>query len=193
MQKVKFNKKIFAILLLIITLLLCTSVGITFSYFSDKNQSSTTMQIGRFNTTSFTAQDALTTANLVCGNTFTKNVTVTNSANIDYYIRVYATIETQVYENNTLTTKTNLVSVTNVSVGSTALTQQSGKFVYTTPVTTSTSTLTFTFTFKVSEDFTEELNYHVVGGNWTLDNTLKTRITYHAEVIQKEAGYTSWS
>lgn len=203
MQKVKFNKKIFAILLLLILMLSCTLVSVTFSYFSDKKQvSSPTMQIGRFNDTNFkalTAQQKITSANLVCGNTFTKTVTVTNKANIGYYIRVYAVAETQVYEKQNSTynkvTKTDLVSVTGVSVGGTSLSKNASnnKYVYTTPVATTTSELTFTFTFKVSDNFTEELNYRVVNGEWTLDDTLTTTITYYAEIIQQEAGLDNWS
>ena len=192
MQKVKFNKKIIMILLLCMTLL-CASVGITFSYFSDRKESSITLEIGRLNDTAITAADTISSANLVSGNTFTKSVTVTNKANFSYYIRVWAEVETQVYENNTKTTKTNLVSVTGVKYGTTALTSNSGKYVYTTAIPTTTSSFVLTFTFKVSDSFTEELNYRTVDGNWVLDNTLTTKITYKAEIIQSEAGYNNWA
>lgn len=191
MQKVKFNKKFFAILLLCLTIL-CASVGITFSYFFDKKGADATLEIGRLNDTNITAVDTVKSADLVCGKTFTKNVTITNNANFSYYVRVWAVVETQVYENNTKTTKTDLVSVTGVKNGSTALTNKSGKYVYTTAVSTSTKTLTLAFSFKVSENFTEELNYRTVNGNWVLDNTLTTKITFKAEIIQSEAGYDNW-
>lgn len=197
MQKVKFNKAIIVIILL--SLLLCVSIGITFSYFYDKKEDSLTFEVARLNDTAMTSA-TINSADLVCGKTFTKDVTLTNKANFNYYIRVWAECSTQVYEeqsDNTYvkTTKTDLVNVTGVTVGGTSLSKNTtnNKYVYSTVVETTTSSLTFNFTFKVSDSFTEEVNYRVENGNWVLDDSLTTTITFKAEIIQSEAGLESWS
>lgn len=196
MQKTKFNKNIFVIILLTLALV-CSAVGITFSYFHDKKSDALTFTVARLNDTNIVS-DKINSSDLVCEKTFTKNVTLTNKANFNYYIRVWAECSTQVYEkqsDNTYvkTTKTDLVNVTGVTVGETALTLTNNKYVYSTVVETTTSSLTFKFAFKVSKNFTEEVNYRVVDGNWVLDDSLTTTITFKAEIIQSEAGLESWS
>lgn len=196
MQKVKISK--YVIVTILLSLLLCVSIGITFSYFYDKKEDSLTFEVARLNDTAMTSA-TINSADLVCGKSFTKDVTLTNKANFNYYIRVWAECSTQVYEkqsDNTYskTTKTDLVNVTDVTIGGTSLSKNAtNKYVYSTAVGTTTSSLTFKFTFKVSDSFTEEVNYRVVDGNWVLDNTLKTTITFKAEIIQSEAGIESWN
>lgn len=197
MQKVKFDKKI--LIFLLIGLLLCASIGITFSYLYDKKKSSVDFKVASLNDT-YIVSTTIDSSDLVCGKTFTKNVTLTNKANFDYYIRVWAECSTQVYEKQTNTyieaTNKNLVSVTGVTVGGTSLSKNTtnNKYVYSTAVGTTTSSLTFQFAFKVGDSFTEELNYHFdENGKWVLNNDLQTTIIFKAEIIQKEAGLESWS
>lgn len=190
-NKIKL-KKITTICLLIV-LLMGSILSFTFAYFSDNHEKGITINVADISA-EFTNVEELSAENLIAGTTFKKNLTVNLTTDFKVFIRTYAVVEMECYnETGTeIITRTDLVDLTGVSK---SFKGKDNKYYYAPSqnnklvASISSQSLTLTFTFKTSDLISEDL---FTDSNFILNKNLKTTITYYVEYCQ-EIGYSDWT
>lgn len=186
------NKKLWKniILISLIALLLFgATFYFTYALFNDKKEGNVTINVATLTPVVSTAE--LSPEDLIANNEFTKTITADIETDFDIYLRVYAIVTMQTYnESGEREDRTDLVNVTNVT---NSIKGDDNKYYYTTsqnPTSVGDTNLSFTFTFKVSPFVSEDL---YTDANFNVDTNLKTTITYHFEYCQAiDGALTDW-
>ncbi len=183
------SKVTFLIASVITAILLAVSViivGFSFGWFTDSKGADVTIKVGAIKNT-VTSSDEISPADFVACNYFEKTITIKVESDFEVYLRTYAKVSMQTNDGE----RTNLVSLIDVDKSKIG---EDNKYYYTnstsSPVTINgTLTLSLTFRFYVDSSVSNEL---FADSNGTLNENLKTTITYYYEYCQKE-GYDSWA
>jgi len=192
---VKVGKKVKKVILpivLMIVFALSAIASFTVAYLSDTHSSDVNIKLLEV-TNSTSVSQTLSPADLVANNSFTKTVTSEIGTTGSIYLRTYAVVSMQTIEGNDVASRTDLVSLTNVTKSAIG---EDNKYYYTssngsttvTPIA-STTTLTLDFTFQVSSLVNSDL---FLNSDGTINTTLKTTITYYFEYCDA-AGFSDWN
>ena len=185
-------KKVILPIVLMIVFALSAIASFTVAYLSDTHSSDVNIKLLEV-TNSTSVSQTLSPADLVANNSFTKTVTSEIGTTGSIYLRTYAVVSMQTIEGNDVASRTDLVSLTNVTKSAIG---EDNKYYYTssngsttvTPIA-STTTLTLDFTFQVSSLVNSDL---FLNSDGTINTTLKTTITYYFEYCDA-AGFSDWN
>lgn len=178
--KKKKNKLIIVVCLLIV-FMASSLASVSFAWFTDKKNADIDITVSQSTSGKVEVPDSqkLLPSDLIAGNEFQKNISISFKSDIEVVFRTYAVVSTQCYENGTKTTKDSIVSLTNVSSSKKGT---DNEYYYSLDGTNlssiTTQTITLTYTFNVSSNFNDEIFRNSTG---EIDKTLKTTIKYFVE------------